>query len=133
MAELKNDKKKTFRGAYSKKKGNRYELQIIKELNELYNTNSLISARSESKRLDDAGVDVVDRENILSFLIQAKCTQNCPNPAKLQASCKIKNKPLAIFWKSQVKKEQKCVSMGEFVMLDKKAFYELLKNQKAEE
>jgi hypothetical protein len=133
MAELKNNKKKTLRGAYSRRKGGKYELQLIKELNELYGVNSLVSSRSESKRWDDAGVDIVDRENVLNFYVQAKVTQSCPNPAKLQAACKKKEKPLAIFWKSQVKKEHKCVSMGEYVMIDKQAFYELLKNQKAEE
>jgi hypothetical protein len=133
MAELKNNKKKTLRGAYSRRKGASYERQIINELNELYGVNSLVSSRSESKRWDDAGIDIVDHENILPWYIQLKCTQSCPNPAKLQAACKKKEKPLAVFWKSQVKKEHKCVSMGEYVMIDKQAFYELLKNQKAEE
>ena len=132
MDVSKGSKKRTLRGAYSRRKGNAYELSVIKELNELYNTDSLVSARSESKRWDDSGVDIVDHQDILPFYVQLKCTQNVPNPAKLQKACKMTKKPLAVFWKSQVKHEHKCTSMGEYVMIEKQAFYELLKQAMGE-
>ena len=118
--------KKRKTGAYARKKGNSYELKIIKELNALYNTDSLVSSRSESKRTDDAGVDIVDRENLLPVYVQCKNTQNIPS-VDLIKECKLKDKPLAIFWNKQIKKEINCVSGGEFVIITKDNFYELLK------
>ena len=123
--EKKEKKEKKGRGNYSRQKGHRYELKIIKELNTLYNTTSLVSSRSESKRTDDAGVDIVDKDNILSFYVQCKNTQATPNPTLID-KCKLKDKPLVIFWNKQVKKETNCISEGEFVMMKKDFFYEIL-------
>lgn len=120
-----NSVKKKFTGAYAKKKGNREELKIIKEHNELFKTDTLVSSRSESKRTDDAGVDVVDPKNIVPYYIQVKCTQNIPS-VDLIKECKLKDKPLVIFWNKQIKKEKKCVSGGEFVILEKDLFYKIL-------
>lgn len=47
------EKKKRING---KKKGNAYELKIIGEILHWYE--NAVSSRSESKRLDDAGVDI---------------------------------------------------------------------------
>lgn len=133
MAKKKSEKsneqpKKKRSGAYARKKGNSYELKIIKELNSLYNTDTLVSSRSESKRTDDAGIDVVDRENILPFYVQCKSTQATPS-VELIKECKIQDKPLAIFWNKQIKKEVNCVSAGEFVILTKELFYQLCSKQ----
>lgn len=119
--------KKKKGGAYARKKGNAYELKIIKELNLLFNTDTLVSSRSESKRLDDAGIDIVDHENILPFFVQCKNTQNIPS-TDLIKNCKVKTKPLAIFWNKQIKKEVNCISDGEYVILEKNEFYKLLNN-----
>ena len=49
--------KKKRNGAYAKRKGNNYELKIIKELIGL-GYKGLKSSRSESKNLDDAKIDI---------------------------------------------------------------------------
>lgn len=121
----KKELKSKRNGKYARKKGNNYELKIIKELNNLYNTDSFVSSRSESKRLDDAGIDIVDRDDILPFYVQCKNTQNIPS-IDLIKECKKKDKPLIIFWNKQVKKEVNCVSAGEYVILQKDLFYFLL-------
>lgn len=124
-----NSPPKKMTGAYAKRKGNNYELKLIKEHNELFDTDTLVSSRSESKRTDDAGVDVVDPNNLVPYYIQAKCTQNQPN-VDLIKDCKLKDKPLVVFFNKQIKKEKKCVSGGEFVIMEKEFFYELLKQLK---
>lgn len=128
-ASLNTEKQKSKRrsGSYARKKGNNYELKIIKELNELYDTESFVSSRSESKRLDDAGIDIVDRENIIPFYVQCKNTQAIPSVDLIKA-CKRQDKPLVIFWNKQIKKEINCISGGEFILLTKELFYKLLKN-----
>lgn len=98
----------------------------------MFNTDSLVSSRSESKRTDDAGVDIVDPQNKLFFYVQCKNTQATPN-SKLIETCKLKDKPLVIFWNKQVKKEKNCVSEGEFVILKKELFYQMLKMIKNEQ
>jgi hypothetical protein len=121
----KNEKRKV-NGSKSRRIGHSYELKIIKELNIIYNTKSLVSTRSESKRLDNLGVDIADRENILPMFVQCKNTQSTPSTS-LISEAKITSKPLVIFWNKRIRKNENCVSGGEFVFLSKEFFYNLLK------
>jgi hypothetical protein len=100
-------------------------LKIIKELNELYDTKSFVSTRSESKRLDNLGVDIADRESLLPMYIQCKNTQATPS-IELITKFKLEDKPLAVFWNKQVKKDDRNTSAGEFVIIKKEFFYKLL-------
>ena len=125
MGKKESLRNKRKSGSYARKKGNNYELKIIRELNSLYKTDTLVSSRSESKRLDDAGIDIVDNDNILPFYVQCKNTQNIPS-VDLIKECKRQDKPLVIFWNKQIKKEVNCVSGGEFIILTKELFYKLL-------
>ena len=59
MEEVKEEKpKKKLGGAYSKRKGNNFELKIIKEL-ALFGYDKLKSSRSESKNLDNDKIDKI--------------------------------------------------------------------------
>jgi hypothetical protein len=59
----------------ARKKGNGYELQIINELKELgYDA---VSSRSESKRMDDKGVDIIDNTD---FYFQCKANERLSMP-----------------------------------------------------
>ena len=66
MEEVKEEKPKKKRGgAYSKRKGNNFELKIIKEL-ALFGYDKLKSSRSESKNLDNDKIEIqyaVDHRN----------------------------------------------------------------------
>lgn len=127
--ELPLNPKKKRSGAYSKNKGNRYELKIIKELTEL-GYDGLKSSRSESKSLDNDKIDIAqdrDAENQLSFYVQCKCTKNTPNVQEILKECPRKDKPLVVVWNKQINKEVNMASAGEFVMLEKSFFYELIK------
>lgn len=122
---------KNLTGAYAKRKGNAYERQIAKELREL-GFEGCVTSRSESKAMDNNKIDLIDTEGKLPFYAQLKKTQNTPSYAKISAECSLKDKPFVIFWNIQEKKDSKCVSKGEIVMIPKEYFYELLKVQLCE-
>lgn len=125
ITEEKPKKKRT--GSYSKNKGSNYERKIVNELKELTGDTELCTSRSESKRLDDAKIDIADPNNILDFYVQCKSTQSNPSVKKLNSEVGRKDKPLAIFWNAQEKREVNCVSVGEYVIIPKELFYEYLK------
>ena len=86
----------------------------------------MVSTRSESKRLDNLGVDVADKENVLPFYVQCKNTKSTP-PVELISQAKVTDKPLVIFWNKRVQRNENCISGGEFVFVSKQFFYNLIK------
>lgn len=108
----------------NKTEGNRYELQIIKEHKELGYTDC-VSSRAESRQLDNDGIDVVS--NQLPYYIQCKSSTTRPNYAALIKECKRKDRPLIIFHKHTRKAKTKFVRDGEYVLMTKEAFYDLIK------
>lgn len=132
--ELPLTPKKKRTGAYSKRKGNNYELKIIKELSNL-GYDGLKSSRSESKSLDNDKIDIAqdrDAQNQLPFYVQCKCTKNTPNVEEILKDCPRKDKPLIVFWNKQINKEVNMASAGEFIMLEKSFFYELINKKDSE-
>lgn len=118
--------KKKRKGAYSKTKGNNYELKIIKELIEIGYA-GLKSARSESKNLDNDKIDIAETEDRLPMYVQCKCTKNTPQVSQIMQDCPRKDRPLAIFWNKQIDKGATMGTAGEFVIIPKEFFYELIK------
>lgn len=105
----------------NRKKGQKYELDIIHQLTEL-GFKGLKSSRSESKNLDNAKIDIAETEDTLSCYIQCKATANTPNIETIINSCPLKDRPLVVFWKKQKTNEKQ----PEFVLLPKDYFYKLL-------
>lgn len=103
--------------------GHNYERQIIKELKEL-GFPDCVSSRSESKNLDNKGVDVVS--NTLPIYVQIKTTKTSLNYDKIFKSFSLTDKPLVIFHKKTIKKLKKFVTSDEYVILKKDLFYDLL-------
>ena len=58
-----------------------------------------------------------------------KATQATPQIKKLNEEVGLKDKPLVIFWNAQEAKDKKQVSVGEYCIVPKKLFYEMLKAQ----
>lgn len=90
----------------------------------------LKSSRSESRSLDNDKIDIAQlstAKNELPFYVQCKCTKTTPSIAKIISECPRKDKPLVIVWNKQINKEVNMASEGEFVMLTKEYFYELVK------
>lgn len=127
VEEVEKPKKKRS-GSYSKKKGNAYELKIIKELISI-GYDGLKSSRSESKALDNDKIDIAqdrDAKNEMPFWVQCKCTKTTPNFEQIIKDCPRKQKPMAIFWNKQINKEVNMATAGEYVVISKNYFYELL-------
>ena len=128
LCDSKKAKKSRQSGKYQRNKGHNYELKIAKELIACGYPN-VVTSRSESKRIDDQKVDLIDLDNKLPILIQCKATKNVPNFFKIKNACK-RDKPFTLFWSRQEVKEGQVnmSSAGELVMVDKDFFYELLKH-----
>ena len=122
--------KKKRSSGYSKQKGNTYERQIVNELKELTGNENICTARSESKKLDDMKIDISDPDNAIPCYIQTKKTQVTPSVKKINAEVGLKDKPLCIIWNIQEKKEgnTNITSNGEYAIIPKDFFYELLKS-----
>lgn len=114
-------------GKRNKRRGNSYERRIVSELKEITGNDNLCTSRSESKKLDDAKIDIADPDNILPFYTQIKCTQAVPAIKKINSEVGKKDKPLVIIWNAQEAKEKKQVSAGEYAILPKDFFYSLIK------
>lgn len=113
-------------GKRNRQRGHSYELKIIKELKEITKNENLCSSRSESKKLDDAKVDIFDQDKILPFYCQIKATQSIPQVKKINEEVGLKDLPLVIFWNAQEARDKKQISVGEYCIVPKQLFYNLL-------
>lgn len=113
--------KRSFKASQSKRKGNGYELKIIRELTDL-GFEGLKSSRSESRNLDNAKIDIADTLGVLDFYGQCKRTKNTPNIEAISEACPYKDKPLVIFWN----KESDNTHNNEYILMPKEYFYKLL-------
>lgn len=113
----------SHRGRANRKKGHNFELGVIRRLNEIgYNC---VSSRSESKRTDDKGIDIIDLDDKLPFNIQCKYSSNTPNYFLLKEKCPDKTKPFAIAWKKATNDGTN--SPGTIIMMDIEEFYKCIK------
>lgn len=113
--------------------GNNYERQIVNELKQL-GFPEAVTARSESKNLDDQGVDIC---NTPGYHFQCKNSKTNPKYTELLAAM-----PTTLYTKDDVyfpvilhKKTKKAgtkfIPQGEFAILKKEDFYKLLVMAKA--
>jgi hypothetical protein len=116
-------------GKRNKNRGKKYELKIIKELKELTGDNDLCSSRSESKKLDDMKIDIADTNNTLPCYIQCKATQATPNIHKICQEVGKTDKPLVIVWGKQEMRNSNQITVGEYCLMPKNFFYELIKHE----
>lgn len=112
---------------YSKAKGSNYERKIVNELKELTGNARICTARSESRNLDNDKIDIADPDNVMDFYVQTKATQNTPSIKKINEEVGRKDKPLAIFWNAQEKRTSNIISVGEYVVITKEHFYDLIR------
>lgn len=124
---MKTKNKKAIMGIRNRRRGHSYETKIAKELREITGDEAICTSRSESKNLDDKKIDIADPNHVLPFYCQLKATQATPQIKKLFEEVGLKDRPFVIFWNAQEAKETKQISKGEFCILNKSFFYELLK------
>lgn len=113
-----------------REKGNRYEREIIIEINELNSDYKVGSSRYLSTYMDSKLVDVVDYPDCIKrfpFHIQCKSLSNRVPYEHIFAEFELKDKPLVIFHKLTKKSTKNFMTVGEFVIMKKADFYELIK------
>lgn len=98
-----------------KKKGNNYELKIIKLMKQL-GFKRAVSSRAQSRNLDALGVDIVNTD---PFLIQCKAWESAPSYHKVLSSMpQHKGKYNLVFHKRN--------NQGSVVVMTEEDFIELL-------
>lgn len=103
----------------NKTAGSNYERQIAAELRDL--GFDAVTSRSESRSLDNAGVDLVTD---FPLAPQMKISVNQPNVHRLLTETKAE----IIFFKKMEKAYRNFMPKGEYVMLRKEDFYKILKD-----
>jgi hypothetical protein len=113
-------------GKNNKRKGNNFELQVIKKLKEIGYT-GCVSSRSINKLADANKIDVIDTENKLPVNIQIKNTLNTPDYFTIESQCTDKSKPFIIIWKKTGKQGHN--SPGTLALIPIEYLYQLLQNE----
>lgn len=116
--------KRSYQAKKSKSKGSALEYQVVKDLKELGFT-GCVTARGESKRVDNNKIDIIDTEDKLPVNIQCKHYKNTPNYFKIREECGDKSKPFTIVWKKSAEGGNN--SPGTVAIIPIELFYEFLK------
>jgi len=98
----------------SRNKGIHYEQALVREFKTLFKTDKIYSSRAESKRMDDAGVDIVGE---IPIHVQAKAMETTPPAHKILANMPT-DKPRVIFWKKNYKPQ--------IVIMEAETFLEIM-------
>lgn len=113
-----------FRAKKSKNKGKGLEYEIVDRLREIGYSGVCRSA-GESKKLDNAKVDIADTNHELEVAIQAKHYTNFPNYFKIKEEC-TDPRDFVLIWKKSAEAGE--LSKGTVAIMDVDFFYKLLKN-----
>lgn len=113
-----------YRAKKSRNKGRDLEYEIVERLKEIGYANVCRSA-GESKRLDNAKVDIADPSRQLEVAIQAKHYSNFPNYFKIQEEC-TDPRDFVLIWKKSAEAGE--ISKGTVAVMDVELFYKLLDN-----
>jgi Holliday junction resolvase len=125
-------KEKTIRN--NRSAGHSFERQIVNELKDL-GFSDVVTSRAESRNMDNNGVDIFGKT--FKYFIQCKNSKSIVKYydligkfEKLKETVKSLDKPLIIFHRKTYKANTRFVTEGDFVLMRKKDFYNLLKNGK---
>ena len=109
-------------GKANRNRGHSFELFIGRFLESVFAGVKLVSSRSESRRADNDGIDLVPIEGDLPFYVQCKATANSPNYHELVGNPKRTDKPLVVFHRKTERAGSKMMSRGDYVIMDMKTF-----------
>lgn len=106
--------------------GHDYEREIVNELKKM-GFSTVVTSRSESRNMDNSGVDIFDPEGEFPYYIQNKIYQNYPKLNDLiNGEVVNKKRPMLVFHKKVIKKKTRFYTEDEFVSMRKEDFYNLL-------
>lgn len=101
--------------------GHKFERDVVTELKKLgYDVST---SRNESRKMDAMKVDIVGN---FPYHIQCKNTQNRPDYNSLIGEMP-KDKPCLVFHRQTHKANKKFMTDGDFVIMSKETFYNLIK------
>lgn len=115
--------RKSYQAKKSKAKGSAWEYECVAKLKEIGFT-GCVSARGESKRIDNNKIDIVDTDDRLPVNIQCKHYQNTPSYFTIREACTDKTKPFCLLWKKSAEGSES--SKGSVAIIPIDFFYELL-------
>lgn len=93
--------------------GHIFEREVVGMLKDL--GFDVVTSRYESKRADDAGIDIVGD---FPFKVQCKSQVNTPNIHKLITETEAE----VVFWRKQKKKNNKFYKQGDYALIPLKEF-----------
>lgn len=110
--------------------GHNYERLIVRELQKL--GFDVVTARAESRNMDNKGVDIFSPfdcspEKNFPFYIQCKNYKDNPKYDVLLTDSNLpEGKPTLVFHRKSKKAKSKFVTQGDFVIIKKEDFYNLI-------
>lgn len=119
--------KRSYRAKKSKSKGSAFEYEVVKKLKEL-GYEGCVTAKGESKRVDNNKIDIIDTNGELPVNIQCKHYANTPSYFSIREQCTDSSKPFVLLWKKSA--EEGSISPGTVAILPIEYFYELIRKQK---
>ena len=119
--------KKSSIGKRNRRKGNKFELEIVNKLKDI-GYSGCRSSRSVNKLADANKIDIVDENNELPCNIQTKNTISTPRYFSIRDACTDKTKPFCVVWKKTGTGGHN--SQGTVAIIPIDFFLELLKNNK---
>ena len=114
-----------------RRKGLDLERKIVIEINGLSLGYNVGTSRLYSRYMDNMDVDVIDTPESTKrfpFHIQCKSYSALIDYRKIFNDFKLKDKPLAIIHEVTEKRGSRFFKCGDYVILKKEDFYEMLKN-----
>jgi hypothetical protein len=119
--------------ANPKVKGSNLERKIVTEINELNLGYKVGTSRLYSRYMDNMDVDIVDTpESNKRFPYHIQC-KSYTSPVKYRdifSEFKLKDRPLIIIHEVTEKRGSRFFKCGDYVIMKKEDFYEILKNIK---
>ena len=112
--------KRSYSAKKSRSKGKTLEYEIRDHLRDIGYVGVERSA-GESKKLDNAKIDLIDLEGKLPINIQAKNYANTPSYFNIRKECPDKSKPFCLCWKKNTETVDNTI-----FMIPDTFFYELL-------
>lgn len=115
--------RRSYQAKKSRSKGASWERDVINKLKAI-GYEGCVTSRGESKKVDNAKVDIIDTEGRLPIYVQCKQYANTPSYFSIRESCPLKDKPFIVAWKKSPTGGE--ASPGSIMMVDSNFFFELL-------
>jgi len=115
--------RRSYQAKKSRTKGASWEREVRDRLIEIGFTGT-VTARGESKKVDNNKIDLIDTDGKLPVNIQCKQYANTPSYFTIRDACTDKSKPFIVAWKKSAAGSE--ASPGSIAMVPIDFFYELL-------